>query len=651
MRWYDLCDEYGLYVLDEANIETHGVWDRPSRDPQFEAMYVSRCANMVKRDKNHPCIIGWSMGNESGFGENFVAASAWLRANDPTRPVHYHPAENHPAIDIIAPMYPTVDKLIELAQDPTETRPIIACEYAHAMGNSPGGLKEYWEAIETYPRLQGGFVWDWVDQGLRRHAEDGTPWFAYGGDYGDEPNDGNFCCNGVITPDRVPHPGLLEMKKVQEPVLVQAIDVRRGEFRVTNRFAFNTLSGLDIAWMVEEDGKVIESGALPALNTPPGESDVIRVPYESFTPAAGTAYWLTLRFTLREAAKWAPQGHEVAWAQFALPVSAPSQTLSAAEMPPLALEQSGGAISIHGGNFALGFDRKTGRLAEWVHGRRAVLASGPVLNLWRAPTDNDVPRMAKLWQQAGLDRLQEQVRSVTARQTAPATVEVTVETTAAAPDHAPVAESRYVYTVYGSGDVMLHHTVRLASAPMPTGRARWRRGDPLPEGVPPLPRVGVRLEAPAGYERLRWYGRGPHETYSDRLLSGKIGLYETSASEEMLYVKPQEHGNRSGVRWAALTNESGVGLLVVAMPELEVSAHHYTAHDMAGVRHPHEVQRRPEVILNLDAAQAGIGTEACGPGVLPEYELVAHTYDYYLRLRPLAGPADDPAELSKLHPA
>jgi beta-galactosidase/beta-glucuronidase len=177
-RWYDLCDEYGLFVLDEANIESHGVWDRPSRDPDWQEMYISRCANMVKRDKNHPCIIGWSMGNESGFGQNFTAASAWIRAHDPTRPIHYHPAEDDPAIDIIAPMYPTVDRLVELAQDPDDPRPIICCEYAHAMGNSPGGLKEYWEAIESYPRLQGGFVWDWVDQGLRRISDDGTEWFA-----------------------------------------------------------------------------------------------------------------------------------------------------------------------------------------------------------------------------------------------------------------------------------------------------------------------------------------------------------------------------------------------------------------------------------------------------------------------------------------
>ncbi len=462
-RWYDLCDEYGLFVLDEANIESHGVWDRTSRDPDWQEMYVSRCANMVKRDKNHPCVIGWSMGNESGFGQNFTAASAWIRAHDPTRPIHYHPAEDDPAIDIIAPMYPTVDRLVELAQDPNDTRPIIMCEYAHAMGNSPGGLKEYWEAVERYPRLQGGFVWDWVDQGLRRVADDGTEWFAYGGDYGDDPNDGNFCCNGVITPDREPHPGLLEMKKVQEPVWVEAVDLANGKFRVTNRYAFSTLAGLNIAWSVEEDGATIEAGSLPRLNTAPGASDLVTVPYTQPTAQPGADYRLTLRFTLADPAAWAQRGHEVAWAQYALPVSAAAPALRREDMPAVSVAETGNAITVNGQNFALRFDKATGRLAEWKHGGQAVVNSGPALNLYRAPTDNDVPRMAGLWQGVGLDSLVEQVTSVSARQVAPQLVEVTVNTTAAAPGKEPVADASYVYSIYGSGDVTLEQAVHLAS--------------------------------------------------------------------------------------------------------------------------------------------------------------------------------------------
>jgi hypothetical protein len=254
--------------------------------------------------------------------------------------------------------------------------------------------------------------------------------------------------------------------------------------------------------------------------------------------------------------------------------------------------------------------------------------------------------MAGLWSKAGFDRLQEQVQTASARQVSPGLVEVTVETTAAAPDQEPIASIRYVYSIYGSGDVVLHHNVQLASQPQATGKKRWRRGDALLEGLPPLPRVGLTLELPAGYDQLRWYGRGPHETYADRLLSGWLGIHETTVGETTPYVKPQEHGNRTGVRWAALTDVTGAGLLIVGMPELEVSAHHYTAHDMVGLRHPYEVPQRAEVILNLDYAQAGIGTEACGPGVLPQYELVAREYDYRVRLRPLAV-GDDPAELSR----
>jgi hypothetical protein len=263
------------------------------------------------------------------------------------------------------------------------------------------------------------------------------------------------------------------------------------------------------------------------------------------------------------------------------------------------------------------------------------LASGPALNLFRAATDNDVPRMARLWQQAGFDRLEKRVKAVSARRVRPDQVAVTVETTAAAPDQPPVASIQYVYTVYGDGEVGLRHTVQLASPPEPTGKKRWRRGDALLEGLPPLPRVGMTLELPAGAERIRWYGRGPHETHSDRLLSGWLGEHETTADEPNPYVKPQEHGNRTGVRWVSLTDEAGAGLLVMGMPQIEFSAHHYSAGDMVGLRHPHEVRRRPEVVLNLDFAQAGIGTEACGPGVLPPYELVAQHYDYVVRLCPL----------------
>jgi beta-galactosidase len=652
-RWYDLCDEYGLYVLDEANIESHGVWDRPARDPAWQDAFLARVSGMIERDKNHPCVIGWSLGNESGFGPNFEAAAAWIHAHDPSRPVHYHPAGKHPCVDIIAPMYPSVDHLIALAKDPDDRRPIIMCEYVHAMGNGPGTVKEYWEAIETYPRLQGGFVWDWVDQGLARRTADGAEWFAYGGDFGDEPNDGNFCCNGLIAPDRVPHPGLWELKKVHEPLLVEPLGLGAGVFRVTNRYAFSDLSGLEIGWALEVNGRTVQSDTLPPLQTPPGSSDMLSVPFRWPEPEPGAEYWITLRFTLVADTPWAPRGHEVAWAQVALPVPAPKgQHVSAAAMPHVTMEEKDAAIRVRGQDFAIAFDIVSGQISEWRCRARSVLSAGPALNLWRAPTDNDLPRMARLWQEAGLDRLAERVEAIHAEQVAPQAVRVTVETSAAAPGVEPLVGCRYIYTVYGSGDVVLEHTVELAEAPEPVmGRMRRQRGTKPWEGMPPLARVGVTLTLPGQCEQMVWYGRGPYETYADRLLSGRVGVFHSTVDAERLpYVKPQDYGNLTGVRWAALTDASGAGLLVTGMPELDISAHHCTAHDLAAAKHPHEVRRREEIILNLDFAQSGLGTEACGPGVLPQYQLLSKSYRYSLRLRPLRDPQDDPAILSRQLP-
>jgi len=613
-RWYDLCDEYGIFILDEADMESHGVWDRPAKDPEWRHVFIDRASRMVQRDKNHPCIIGWSMGNEAGFGPNFEAAIEWTHQHDPTRFVHYHPAYDEPCVDVISLMYPTIDSFVKHAEDPNETRPIVMCEYAHAMGNSPGALKEYWEAIERYPRLIGGFVWDWVDQGLRR-TTDGVDWFAYGGDYGDVPNDSNFCINGLIWPDRVPHPSLWELKKVQEPVLVEPVDLAAGRLRVTNRYAFTNLDNLQLSWSVEADGKVLQSGCGAALELAPGQSRELTIPFAMPLPQPGTEYWLRLHFTLKEPTALLPAGYEVAWAQFQLPVAAAALTLVPETLPELSVTDAVDGITVVGPEFELTFDRRSGALSHWRHQGREVIASGPALSLWRGPTDNDARRMAGLWKAAGLDCLSEQVVGIQVDQPLPWLVDVTVDTLAE-----PVGvRSQYAYRIYGSGDVVLNHVVHLERE------------------LPPLPRVGVRLELPGDYEQLAWYGRGPHETYVDRKLSGAVSVYRSTVDGDYVrYIKPQEYGNKTDVRWIALTREDGAGLLVVGMPLIEASAHHYTAADLDAAQHTHELHRRDEIILNLDAAQSGLGSESCGPGVLPQYQLTAMTYAYTLRLAPLS---------------
>ena len=625
-RWYDLCDQYGIFVVDEANIESHGVWDRPARDPIWREAMVERVTRMVERDKNHPCIIAWSLGNEAGHGPNLEAAADWVHTRDPSRPLLYNPAEDLPWVDIISPMYPSVERLASLAQDPAESRPIIMCEYAHAMGNGPGGLQEYWDLIERFSRLQGGFVWDWADQGLRQFTKEGQEWFAYGGDLGDEPNDGNFCINGLVGPDRTPHPGLLELKKVYEPVVVEPVNLDRGVLRVTNKQSFTDLSGLDAVWKLEADGRVLQAGELPGLDVPPGCSVEVSLPHEKPEPVPGTEYWLGLLFTQAADTPWAPRGHEVAWAQFLLPYQASSQPLQPDTMPTLAIEETGEAVFVRGQRFALTFDRKTGHLSNWHHQGHAVLRYGPQMNLWRAPTDNDAPRLAKRWQAVGLDRLRERLGAISVERIKPQVVRVRVNMA----DQQLGVTSRYDYWVYGTGDLLLAHTVELA------------------DGLPPLPRIGVKLVLPGEYQEFAWYGRGPHETYSDRKQGARVGIYHGTVRGELVpYVAPQEYGNRTDVRWVTLTGGDGAGLLAVGQPVLNFSAHQYTAHDLARARHAHELTPREEIILNLDLAQSGLGSESCGPGVLPQYRLEERRYSYWLRLKPLSGAGESPMDLSK----
>ncbi len=451
-RWYELCDQYGIYLMDEANLETHGLWDKPSKNPIWETAFVERGRRMVETHKNHPSIIAWSLGNESGFGPNHQAMGQWIRQYDPTRLIHYNPAGYDPLVDILAPvMYPSVAQISEIAKAP-ETRPVIMCEYAHSMGNSTGNLKEYWQVVEQYPRLQGGYIWDWVDQGLRQYTADGESWFSYGGDFGDEPNDGNFCNNGLLFPDRRPHPALWEYKKVLEPVRVEAVDLAKGLVKVFNRYSFSDLSGLNIGWTVEAKGELLLSGKLPLLHTPPGESELISIPFE-IPQEVGVECWLNLRFTLAQDTLWAKQGHEVAWAQFGLNVGqtsvCPAQTeVYATKSPNLNVGQTsvcpatptlvrieggldGGFLTIKGESFQVTLDQTTGKLTSFQYDGHELLKSGPALNLWRAPTDNDAntwgdQKMAIRWREVGLDKLQEEILAVETNQLDPQTVQITV---------------------------------------------------------------------------------------------------------------------------------------------------------------------------------------------------------------------------------
>jgi beta-galactosidase/evolved beta-galactosidase subunit alpha len=651
-RWYELCDEHGLYVLDEANLETHGLWDALADDPRWEPAMLERVTRMVARDKNHACVIGWSLGNECGYGRNLDVLAGWVRRHDPTRPVHYHPADRRPSVDVVAPMYPSVAALEALAEEP-DHRPVIMCEYAHSMGNSTGNLAEYWEAVERWPRLQGGFIWDWVDQGLRRRADDGTEYWSYGGDWGDEPNDGPFCMNGLVAPDRTPHPALAEVKKVFEPVRVAWADPVAGRILVANRRSFRDLSDLAAEWVLEVDGTAVDRGPLPVPPVPPGRAAEVEVPVPATARVEGAEHRLRVRFRLARAASWADAGHEVAWAELELhppgaEVSARAVVAAGDGTALLRGEATGPSAGRRGrrggddevllaaGPLRLAFAREAGGLVELGTERRQLLTGPAGPCIWRAPTDNDRngwgdERHLERWTAAGYDRAEVVVDALTGREAGPdgvATVDLAGRITT--PPGASLAWTQR-WSALGSGEVVVETRLRAAD----------------PGSLPPLPRFGLLLTLDAALDRVEWFGRGPHETYADRKRGAAVARHGGPVGCTWYpYATPQESGNVVDARWFALTDGDGAGLLAIGEPLLSVNASRYRAHDLAGHRHPHEVPRSPDVQLHLDHAQSGLGNASCGPGTLDRYLVPPGPIRFRLRLR-LLDPGDDPAALAR----
>ncbi len=657
--WYDLCDEYGLYVMDEANIESHGMGYAPDRtlgnNPAWKTAHMDRTIRMVERDKNHPSVVFWSLGNEAGDGVNFQATSAWIKQRDPSRPVHYERAERRPHTDVVAPMYMKPADVAKYGAT-TQTRPMILCEYTHAMGNSNGNLDAYWDLFYTRPQLQGAFVWDWVDQGIRttipaagerqmnpqrrllpgpefvrgeRRVDRRGTYLAYGGDFGPVtmPSDGNFCMNGLVSADRVPHPGLLAIKRWYQYVQVTPVNLAAGEVEVANWHDFTALdAALQASWSLQADGAVIANGALPPLAIAPRGKQTVTVPLPALTPQPGVEYFLNLSFTLPRATAWGGQpGDEMAYAQFTLPASAPAPARDTTGAPPVMLAETGDVITAAGPTFEATFSRKLGTLTSLTYRGTPVIQRGPLPDFWRAWTDND--RGARLngrlavWRDASESWT---VRTVSATRLGPGSVRIDV-------DAAPAAVNATVgisYTIHGTGDIIVD--VRLT---------------PVSADLPILPRVGTQLVMPAGFERVAWFGPGPDETYSDRKWA-KVGLYRGSVDGQWTeYSRPQENGNKADARWMAVTNTDGVGVLAVGMPLLSASARHYSHADLVPAHHTWAAAKRAELYVNLDFAQMGVGGDDSW-GAMPHepYRLPAKPYAYRYRLRPFSEKRDGPPE-------
>jgi beta-galactosidase len=845
-EWYDLCDEYGLYVINEANIESHGMGYRPDRtlgnNPAWKDAHVERVVRMAQVFKNHASTIIWSLGNEAGDGVNFEAASAALKAYDPTRPIHYERADDRPHVDLVSHMYTPPGEIAAEARTP-DARPLMLCEYSHAMGNSNGNFSKYWEAFKAGTRLQGGAIWDWVDQGfrqpvppvhtiadrspsriqgrfvgtidpkdgaqgyivlpdapalnltkaitvearvfpvpiipeagypeviqhhpfvskglagyeLKQQAEDllfrftpggeGQPvevrarvpdgwygawhtltgsydgregklyadgvalatvvragtlspghfpvnirrspdridhrtptrvrevriyaralsevelrgletrgseglvlwldtadvkagptregtYFAYGGDFGPPgtPSDENFCQNGLVSADRTPHPGLAEVKKLQQFVEVTPVALDRGEVEVTSWFDHSTLSEqLTGRWEVwADDGRgTIASGDMPVLDLGPRASARVTLPLPAIAPEPGVDYWLNISYSLAKPTKWAEAGVEMAWSQMKLPAARPATKLDPATFGSVALADAAATVEMRAGDVRVVVQKATGLIASLQFKGRELLAAPLAPDFWRAAVDNDrgnqMPARSAVWRDAPSTMT---VNAVKAERVAAGIARVTVDAMIGAVG----AEYTLKYTVHGTGDVLVEV-------------AYDARGRALPE----MPRFGLQARLVPGFEDVQWYGPGPQETYADRRTL-KVGVYRTTVDDSWFrYSQPQETGNRAGARWFAITNATGTGLLAIGQPELSANASHFATTDVDSANHHHDLARLDETVLNLDLAQRGLGGDDSW-GALPhaEFRLTGQAYRYAFRLRPYDASTETPIALSKL---
>jgi len=636
-RWYELCNRYGLFIMDENNLETHGIsYHRrilPGDDPQWLAAVVDRMQRTVIRDRNNPAVVIWSLGNEAGYGNDFLAMREAARAADPQlRPIHY--ADMNLAADMDSQTYPTIQWLLQDVEGkavrkgeggeiglveqhgPYPTgKPFMANEYAHAEANSLGNLQDYWDVFEKYPMLLGGFIWEWADQTIYKTNSEGKKFLAYGGDFGEQPNDGYRCVKGLVSADRVPRPHYWEARKVFQYVKTTSDNPASGSIRIRNKYFFIDLSGFEAEWALEENGISIREGKLKDLNAKPGEEQMVTIPWGKPDWKPGSEYFLTVRFRLKADTLWAKAGFVVAWDQLSIPVPAASRMIAIPGKVNFSQEGMDWVASVNGTRIRV--DGNHGWLSSLTFAGQEILFAPLRPNFWRVPTDNDigwkVPVTMGAWKDAAAKA---ELQNLDAIET-PEGVRIAADLKL--PGLSTNLSLSYLLRGDGSVGVALHLEVA--------------------KSTPELPRIGVQFAIPAAWSQIRWFGRGPQETYWDRKTGAAVGLYETSVNDWIThYVRPQENANRTDVRWIKFTAAHGSGLEVRSSGRLlGASAWPYSADDLEAATHDYQLAPRNSITVNVDGWQMGIGGDiSWGLPVHDQYRLLAKgTYDFSFDLLPV----------------
>ncbi|MBK3518898.1 glycoside hydrolase family 2 TIM barrel-domain containing protein [Carboxylicivirga marina] len=624
--FYELCNEYGLYITDEANLESHSMgYDKYSlaKHPEWKEAHLDRNIRMVERSKNHPCIIVWSMGNEAGDGDNFTAVFDWIKHRDPSRPIHYERAVMGANTELFCPQYPGVKRLKKYASK-HQTKPMIISEYAHAMGNSTGNLVDLWDVIydPANKQLQGGYIWDWIDQGLLEHDKEGRPYWTYGGDYGENmPTDGNFVCNGIVFPDMTPHPGIWEVKYAYQYVRFTNEGLARGQYKITNYHDFISLDDYDIRWGITENGEEIQFGYVD-LNLEAHKSEVVTVDLSKINAMPGEEYFIDFSVRLKRPTPILEEGHEVAHEQFALELTDKEQPMLADNYASISAKDLNGQIEVSGQNFSITFDKSAGTVSEWIVNGTALLQKGPGVNFWRAPNDND--KGSKMIDRLGIWREVShtaQVESVKLEQSADDRAIIKVNL-----NHRSIESSQTIsYEVLGNGRVNIASQLTLGK-----------------DDLPDMPRFGLRMQMPVEFDNLKFFGHGPHENYIDRRHSAFVGQYESKVADQYVpYVRPQENGYKSGARWFELRNNDGWGLRISGSPQLGFSALHNPIEDFdqethEEFKHLNDIIKKDGVFITFDLKQMGVGADnSWGAKPYEQYLISADNYEFKLSIEPV----------------